>query len=117
MKFISWNVNGIRAVERKGEIQRLVSSEKPDVLFLQETKAHPEQLSKYLVESPDYHQEYHSAEKKGYSGVSVWLHKNKFEEPPEVVKGMKGWNDSEGSGNLLFIWELCFFWSLFPQWW
>ena len=64
MKLISWNVNGIRAIERKGELQKLLNLEKPDVFFIQETKASPEQLSIYLTQNPDYHQDYHSAEKK-----------------------------------------------------
>ena len=93
---ISWNVNGIRAVERKEELQKVLRKEKPDVLFLQETKAQPDQLSAYLVNHQNYHQEYHSAEQKGYSGVSVWLNKVLFPQKPKIVKGMEGWNDHEG---------------------
>ena len=96
MKLISWNVNGIRAIERKGELQNLLNSEKPDILFIQETKASPEQLSTWLTQNPDYHQNYHAAEKKGYSGVSVWLHKNTFPVRPTSITGMQGWDDHEG---------------------
>ncbi len=95
MKFISWNVNGIRAIERKEELQRVIQKEKPDVLFLQETKASPEQLSEYLIQNKFYQQNYHSAQKKGYSGVSVWLLKEKFKNA-EISTGMTGWNDYEG---------------------
>lgn len=73
MKIITWNVNGIRAVERKKELQKLVDEQAPDVLMLQETKATVDQLSKYLVENPDYRQHYSSAEKKGYAGTSIWI--------------------------------------------
>lgn len=74
MKLISWNVNGIRAVERKGEIQTLVDAEQPGVLLLQEIKGTREQFSKYLTENPDYQQYYSSAEKKGYAGTGLWVH-------------------------------------------
>ena len=53
MKIISWNVNGIRAVERKGELDTLIKKEAPDILMLQETKASPDQLSRKLTEHPD----------------------------------------------------------------
>ena len=74
MNIISWNVNGLRAVERKGELRMLVDSEQPDVLLMQETKGNPDQLQPFLSAYPDYLQHYSSAEKKGYSGTSVWLH-------------------------------------------
>lgn len=73
MKLITWNVNGIRAVERKGELQKLVDGEQPDFLLLQEIKGTREQFSKYLSENPDYAQYYHSAEKKGYAGTGLWV--------------------------------------------
>jgi exodeoxyribonuclease III len=73
MKIITWNVNGIRAAERKGALQALVADESPDFLLLQETKAEREQLSDFLSDNEDYVQHYHSAQKKGYSGSSVWM--------------------------------------------
>lgn len=96
MKLISWNVNGIRAVERKGELQNLLEKEEPDLLFLQETKAKKEQLSDYLTAHSEYFQFYHSAEKPGYSGVSVWVRRSLSVDAPEVFTGMPGWNDHEG---------------------
>ena len=65
MKIITWNVNGIRAVERKGELQVLVENERPDVLMIQEIKGFAEQFSKFLTEHPDYDQYYSSAGKAG----------------------------------------------------
>lgn len=76
MKIITWNVNGIRAVERKKELQKLIETQNPEILCLQETKAKPEQLSKFLTENETYTQFYHSAEKAGYSGTSIWIKKN-----------------------------------------
>jgi len=73
MKIITWNVNGIRAVERKGEIQKLVEDQKPDILMIQEIKGTTDQFSKFLTEHPNYHQHYSSAEKKGYAGTAIWI--------------------------------------------
>lgn len=69
MKIYSWNVNGIRAVERKGDLQRFFEKHDPDILCLQETKAHPGQIE---LDLPDYIEYWHSAEKKGYSGTAIF---------------------------------------------
>jgi exodeoxyribonuclease III len=71
MKIISWNVNGIRAIEKKGFAQWLKKTS-PDILCLQETKASVEQLSEELVHPLGYTTYWSAAEKKGYSGVSVF---------------------------------------------
>ena len=90
-RILSWNVNGIRAVAKKGFPQWL-SSEAPDVLCLQETKAHPEQLTADLLEPDGYHAYWASAEKKGYSGVGVYTK----EKPREVATMGIDRFDSEG---------------------
>jgi exodeoxyribonuclease-3 len=83
MKIISYNVNGIRAALNKGFIDWLVAAN-PDVICLQEIKAHKEQLDLSLFENAGYNYHYwFSAEKKGYSGVAV-LSKTK---PDKVVYG------------------------------
>ncbi len=89
MKIISWNVNGIRAVLGKGFLD-FVSKENPDVICLQETKAHPEQVELELKEYP--HHFWNSAEKKGYSGTAIF---SKV-EPLSVVRGNKFFEDDEG---------------------
>lgn len=71
MRLVSWNVNGIRAIEKKGFLD-WVSKESPDILCLQETKAHPEQLTEKLTAIPGYQAYWSSAEKKGYSGVVTY---------------------------------------------
>lgn len=71
LKFISWNVNGIRAVEKKGFIDLLQEFD-ADVIGLQETKAQPDQLSDPLKNIPGYTSYWHSAERKGYSGVAFY---------------------------------------------
>ncbi len=69
MKIISWNVNGIRAILKKNFIE-FVSKENPDILCIQETKAHPDQVDELLQ---DYeHHFWNSADKKGYSGTAIF---------------------------------------------
>ncbi len=69
MKIISWNVNGIRAVLKKGFID-FIDEHNPDVLCIQETKAHPEQVELELEQYP--YKYWNSAEKKGYSGTGIF---------------------------------------------
>jgi exodeoxyribonuclease-3 len=70
-KLISWNVNGIRAAEKKGFLDWLGRSE-ADVVAVQETKAAPDQLSPALLAPPGYQAAWNSAEKKGYSGTVTY---------------------------------------------
>jgi exodeoxyribonuclease-3 len=69
MKLITWNVNGIRAVHKKGLLVPFIESEQPDIICFQETKA---QQHESPVDLPDYHEYWHSAQKKGYSGVAIF---------------------------------------------
>ncbi len=83
MKILSYNVNGIRAAMKKGFMDWLEAAD-PDVLCIQETKAHPEQLDLQQFEDAGYpHHYWFSAQKKGYSGVAV-LSKR---EPNDVAYG------------------------------
>lgn len=70
LKIISYNVNGIRAARRKGFDQWLAEAG-PDVIGLQETKAQPEQIDEEAFRQLGYLCYWHSAEKKGYSGVGI----------------------------------------------
>lgn len=70
-KLISWNVNGVRAMAKKG-FAEWVAEEKPDVLCIQETKAQEEQLGTDITELEGYQSTWVSAEKKGYSGVGLY---------------------------------------------
>ena len=114
MKIISWNVNGIRAVERKGDLDSLLDSENPDILMLQETKAHPQQLSKSLTHHPDYLQFYHSAEKKGYSGTSIWV-KRVHSNTTTYKTCMTGFKDMEGRISRLDIDKYSYLGVYFPN--
>jgi exodeoxyribonuclease-3 len=71
MKLVSFNVNGIRAAINKGLLEWL-EKEQPDVLCLQEIKAHPEQIPVLDFEALGYKAHINSAEKRGYSGVAVF---------------------------------------------
>ena len=85
-KLISWNVNGIRAAEKKGFLDWLAQSQ-ADVVALQETKASPDQLSQALLAPPGYQSAWNSAEKKGYSGTVTYSR-----QPP--LKVLTGLNES-----------------------
>lgn len=72
LKLVSWNVNGIRAAQKKGLLDYL-ESEQPDIFCVQETKASPDQLDENLTAPKNYHVTYHScSRKKGYSGVATF---------------------------------------------
>jgi len=80
MKIYSWNVNGIRAVHKKGLFQSFLQAHRPDILCLQETKAERGQIE---IDLPDYREYWNSAVKKGYSGTAVFSK----QEPLGVVNG------------------------------
>lgn len=82
-KLISWNVNGIRAAEKKGFLNWLLDCG-ADVVAIQETKAHPAQLSKALLGPTGYAVEWCAAEKKGYSGVATYSR----QRPQRTVAGL-----------------------------
>lgn len=80
MKIYSWNVNGIRAVLKKGLFKPFLDAHRPDVLCLQETKAERGQIE---IDLPGYHEYWNSAVKKGYSGTAIFSR----QEPLSVVNG------------------------------
>ena len=84
MKIFSWNVNGIRAVHKKGLLEPFISKYEPDILCIQETKAQEDQVAETFAEIlPDYEQYWHSAERKGYSGTAIFT-------KIDVVKALYG---------------------------
>jgi exodeoxyribonuclease-3 len=80
MKIISWNVNGIRAVHKKGLFLPFIKKYQPDILCLQETKAEQHQS---VIDLPEYEEFWNSAERKGYSGTAIFT-KTK---PESVILG------------------------------
>jgi len=71
LTILSWNVNGIRAIYKKGFPDWFLKVN-PDILCIQETKAHEEQLPQELREIEGYRAYFSSAERKGYSGVCLY---------------------------------------------
>jgi exodeoxyribonuclease-3 len=83
MKLISWNVNGVRAVVKKGFLDWLDQAD-PDIVCLQETKAHIDQLTAEILTDHGYHTYWHSGERRGYSGVATFCKT----EPLYVQEGL-----------------------------
>ena len=84
MKLLSWNVNGLRAVHRKGLFLPWIEKEDADVVCLQETKAHPEQLPEELLNLDGYHSYFAAPNyRKGYSGTALYTKK----KPKNVTPG------------------------------
>ncbi|MCO7126559.1 exodeoxyribonuclease III [Sporolactobacillus shoreicorticis] len=81
MKFISWNVNGFRALQRKMDVYSWLVETGADALCIQETKMHRDQVQ---FETPGYFQYWNEAVRKGYSGTAIFT-KN---EPINVTYGM-----------------------------
>ena len=81
---LSWNVNGLRALHKRGMFVEWLLKEQPDALCLQETKALPEQLDPELFAVEGYRAYFNSAERKGYSGVALYSR----EEPLDVSYGL-----------------------------
>ncbi len=114
VRMISWNVNGIRAVEKKGEMSRFLERYQPDVFLIQEVKAVPGQLSQELTKHPEYWQFYHPAQKAGYAGTAVWVKKDRFPKP-EFYTGMPAFDDDEGRVSQVKIGSNRIFGVYFPN--
>lgn len=80
MRFISWNVNGLRAVMKKG-FDEIIAEFDADIVALQETKL---QAGQAAVDFPEYHEFWSYAERKGYSGTAVFCK----ERPLQVLHGL-----------------------------
>jgi exodeoxyribonuclease-3 len=81
MRLISWNVNGIRAVVKKGLFVPFIQKYQPDILCLQETKAEQGQA---VIDLSGYEEYWNSATKKGYSGTAIFTK----EKPMAVFNGL-----------------------------
>jgi exodeoxyribonuclease III len=89
---VSWNVNGVRAAVRKGFLE-WINEVSPDILCIQETKAHVEQLADEVLHPNGYFGIWNQAEKKGYSGVATFLRDKPLMEISNFGKKML---DEEG---------------------
>lgn len=101
MKIFSWNVNGIRAVDKKGEFDKFIKKYSPDILCLQETKAEQGQSP---VNLPEYEEYWNSSKaKKGYSGTAIFTKIKPIavinDIPEKFVKDAGLVNDNYGHSN------------------
>ena len=109
-RIASWNVNGVRAAQKKGFRDWLVTTSY-DVVFLQETKAQFEQLDEELVDIPGYHSFWKSAERKGYSGVAAYTATKPLEVHDLGVKEF----DAEGRTCIVEFEEITMIGCYFPN--
>jgi exodeoxyribonuclease-3 len=95
MRVTTWNVNGLRAALRKGfeaHIERIG----PDVLFLQEVRALPEQIPDHILNADGWNIVWNPAERRGYSGTAIWSR----EPLREICFGL-GTRESEPEGRVI----------------
>ena len=97
MKIFSWNVNGLRAVLKKGALQSFMAKYQPDVVCFQETKAQQGQAE---VDLPEYEELWNSAERAGYSGTAIFTKVKplavRYDFPEEIAAQFEGWEDAFG---------------------
>ena len=97
MKIFSWNVNGLRAVLKKGALQAFINKYTPDIICLQETKAKQGQAE---VDFPEYEEIWNSAERAGYSGTAIFTKVKplsvRYDFPDEIANQFDGWEDAFG---------------------
>lgn len=106
LKIYSWNVNGIRAVVRKGLFEPFLKEHDPDILCLQETKATRDQTE---IDLPQYEEFWNSAERKGYSGTAIFSKippLNVYEGFPEDIQeaynfATDGYGDPNTEGRVI----------------
>ncbi|MBR1508269.1 MAG: exodeoxyribonuclease III [Eubacterium sp.] len=94
MKFISWNVNGIRACVGKNFMEFFEKAD-ADIFCIQESKMQEGQLK---LDLPGYHQYWNYAKRKGYSGTAIFTKK----EPVSVKNGM-GIEEHDDEGRLITL--------------
>ncbi len=103
MRFVSWNVNGLRAILKK-DFREVFDALDADVFSLQETKCQAGQVE---LDLPGYHQFYSYAERKGYAGTAVFCR----QEPARVLHGLGDpYLDAEGrivAVELADLWNVC----------
>lgn len=108
MKLFSWNVNGIRAVLKKGEFEKFLAYHDPDILCIQETKAKKDQVE---FDSPEYKEFWNSATRAGYAGTAIFIkndlavlnYYNNFEKFPDLKIVTDNFGDPLSEGRILTI--------------
>jgi exodeoxyribonuclease-3 len=97
MKIYSWNVNGIRSVDKKGALAEFITRENPDIICFQEVKAHEDQID---LAFPEYQKFWNSGSRKGYAGTAIWTKITPLavinDLPADIVKAYKLSSDAYG---------------------
>lgn len=115
LKMASFNINGLRAVTRE-HFWPWLEQEQPDLLFMQEIKASPDQLDDHLIEPEQYDAYYFPAERPGYSGVAVWINHRIKSRVKEVGIGLGIQKfDCEGRSVYVDIDDLSIWGAYFPN--
>ena len=96
MFLTSWNVNGLRAVFRKGSFEKFLKDYSPDVVLIQEIKGTPDKFSEEILDEAEYKKFFHPAEKPGYSGVAIFVSSKYSGEIEGFKSGMSNFEDTEG---------------------
>lgn len=108
MQIFSWNVNGIRAVLKKGDLKKFLAFYHPDILCIQETKAKKDQVE---FDDPDYVEYWNSADRPGYAGTAIFV-KNEiavqnsysnFEKYPDLSLEADKFGDPIHEGRILTL--------------
>ena len=115
LKLVTWNINGMRAVSRE-HFRPWIQKRDPDLVFLQEIKAFPEQFDDDLVCPEEFEAFYFPAERPGYSGTAVWVKKNLLHRVHEINCGLgiKEF-DQEGRNVYIDIDDLSIWGAYFPN--
>ncbi len=92
----SWNVNGLRATLKTGDLQAWLARSTPDIVGMQEVKATPEQADASAWRDLGYAEAWHTAERPGYSGALLL-----FREPPDDVRLGLGIPDFDVEGRVI----------------
>ncbi|MFU8798027.1 MAG: exodeoxyribonuclease III, partial [Gammaproteobacteria bacterium] len=95
MRVITINLNGIRSAANKGFFTWMLKQD-ADVICMQETKAQEHQINSSLFQPEGYHSYFFDAEKKGYSGVALYLR----HKPEKIVTGL-GWESADTEGRYI----------------
>lgn len=110
MNIFSWNVNGLRAVEKKGNLAKFLTEKNPDIVCFQEIKIDESQLLKenFAKKYNDFYKFFSHAERKGYAGTAIWS-KN---QPNAVLRNfpnsiLEKYNLSDNFGNATKEGRIC----------
>jgi exodeoxyribonuclease III len=102
MRLCSWNVNGIRAVEKRGDLAWLFQEEN-DVICLQETKIHADQVTDSLRSPPGYRSFWSFADKKGHSGTVIYVREQLAAKPAPLLVGGSADPDFDREGRVVGV--------------